>query len=44
MITVSLLLVLAALGVTIGAAAGRTPLWPAVLLILVMHLLALLPL
>ena len=44
MITVSLLLILCAFAVTIGAALGRAPLWVAVLLITVYHLIGLLPL
>jgi len=43
MLTVSLLLVLAAFVCVIGAAMGRVQLWIAVLLLCVAHLLALLP-
>ena len=43
MLTVALLLALAALVVTIGAATNRAPLWPAVLLLVVLALLGLLP-
>ena len=43
MLTVSLLLVLAAFGCVLGAALGRVQLWIAVLLLCVAHLLALLP-
>ncbi len=43
MLTVTLLLVLAAFVVTIASAMGKAPLWPAVLLLVVVHLLAGLP-
>jgi hypothetical protein len=43
MLTVALLLTLAAFVVTIGAASNRVPLWPAVLLVVVVQLLQLLP-
>lgn len=41
--TVSLILVLGAFVVTVAAAMGRAPLWVAVLLLVVVHLLAVLP-
>jgi hypothetical protein len=44
MITVILLLVLAAFVVTIASAMGKAPLWVAVLLLVVVHLLTSLPL
>ena len=44
MITVILLLVLAAFVVTIASAIGKAPLWVAVLLLVVVHLLTSLPL
>jgi hypothetical protein len=44
MLTVALLLALAAFVVTIGAAMNKVPLWPAVLLIVVAMLLQSLPL
>jgi len=44
MLTITLLLVLAAFVVTIGAAMNRAPLWPAVLLLVVVALLGLVPL
>ena len=44
MLTVALLLALAAFVVTIGAAMGKVPLWPAVLLVVVAMLLQSLPL
>lgn len=43
MLTVTLLLVLAAFCCTIASALGRCPLWVAVLLLCVMHLVAVLP-
>lgn len=43
MLTVTLLLVLAAFACTVLAAIGRAPLWVAVLLLCVVHLLAILP-
>ena len=43
MLTISLLLVLAAFGCVIGAAIGRVQLWIAVLLLVVVHLVSLLP-
>lgn len=43
MLTVHLLLVLAAFIVTLAAAIGRAPLWVAVLLLVVVQLLAVLP-
>lgn len=43
MLTVTLLLVLAAFVCTIASALGRCPLWIAVLLLCVVHLLAILP-
>lgn len=43
MITVTLLLVLVAFIVTIAAAAGRAPLWIAVLLLVLIELLRLAP-
>ena len=43
MLTVTLLLVLAAGVCTLAAANGRMPLWIAVLLLVVVHLLAVLP-
>lgn len=43
MLTVTLLLVLAAFVVTIAAAIGKAPLRVAVLLLVLVHLLALLP-
>jgi hypothetical protein len=43
MLTVTLLLVLAAFLVTIAAAMGRAPLWIAVLLLVVVHLLNVVP-
>lgn len=43
MLTVNLVLVLAAFLVTIGAAIGRAPLWVAVLLLVVLELVRLLP-
>lgn len=44
MLTVSLLLVLAAFVVTMASAMGRAPLWVAVLLLVVVELLRLMPL
>lgn len=41
--TIVLLLVLAAFVVTIGAAMGRAPIWVAVFLLVVVHLLGLFP-
>jgi hypothetical protein len=43
MLTISLLLVLAAFVIVIAAAMGKAPLWPAVLLLMVVHLLSLVP-
>ena len=43
MLTVTLLLVLAAFLCTIASAIGKCPLWIAVLLLCVVHLLAILP-
>jgi hypothetical protein len=43
MLTLSALIVLSALVLTIAHADGRVPLWPAVLLLVLLHLLALLP-
>lgn len=43
MLTVNLVLVLAAFIVTIASAAGKVPLWVAVLLLTLVHLLVLLP-
>lgn len=43
MLTVTMLLALAAFVVTVGAAMGRAPLWVAVLLLVVLHLLTALP-
>jgi hypothetical protein len=43
MLTVTLLLVLVAFFVTVGAAIGRAPLWVAVLLVVLVQLLAALP-
>lgn len=43
MLTVTLLLVLAAFVCTIASAMGRCPLWVAVLILVVVHLLAILP-
>ena len=42
-LSVTLVLVLLALALTIGAAIGKAPLWVAVLLVVVVQLLALLP-
>ena len=42
-LTVSALLVLAAFVVTIAAALGKAPLWVAVLLLVVLHLVVLVP-
>lgn len=42
-LTVTLLLVLLAFAVTIAAALGKAPLWIAVLLLTLVHLLGLLP-
>jgi hypothetical protein len=44
MLTVSLLLVVAAFIVTIAAALGKAPLWIAVLLVVLVQLLAIVPL
>lgn len=44
MLTISLLLVLIALGCTLASAAGRLPLWIAVLFLVIAHLVALVPL
>ena len=44
MLTVMLLLVIAAFVVTIASAMGKAPLWVAVLLLVVVHLLTSLPL
>lgn len=43
MLTVTLLLLLAAFVCTVAAAAGKCPLWVAVLFLVVVHLLAVLP-
>jgi len=43
MLTISLLLVLTAFVVTILSAIGKAPLWVAVLLLVLVHLLAVLP-
>ncbi len=43
MLTVTLLLVLAAFVCTVASAIGKCPLWVAVLLLCVVHLLAVLP-
>ena len=43
MLTVSLLVVVAAFVVAVLAAIGRAPLWVAVLLLIVLHLVQLLP-
>lgn len=43
MLTVTLLLVLAAFVCTIASAMGKCPLWVAVLILVVVHLLAILP-
>ena len=43
MLTISLLLALLALGCTLAAAAGKLPLWIAVLFLALGHLAALLP-
>lgn len=43
MLTVTLLLVLAAFVCTIASAMGKCPLWVAVLILVVVHLLAVLP-
>ncbi len=43
MLTVTLLLVLAAFICTIASALGKCPLWIAVLLLVVVHLLGILP-
>ena len=43
MLTVTLLLVLAAFVVTVAAAMGKAPLWVAVLLLVVVHLLSVVP-
>ena len=43
MLTVTLLLVLAAFVCTIASAMGKCPLWVAVLILCVVHLLAILP-
>lgn len=43
MLTVTLLLVLLALGVAIAAAIGRAPLWVAVILLAIERLLGILP-
>jgi len=43
MLTVSIVLVLLALGVTVGAAMGRAPLWVAVLLLVLLSMMAVLP-
>jgi len=41
--TIALLLVLAAFVVTIASAIGKAPLWVAVLLLVIVHLLGVLP-
>ena len=43
MMTVTFLLVLAAFVVTIASAMGKAPLWVAVLLLVVVHLLSVVP-
>ena len=43
MLTVSLVLVLAAFFVTVAAALGRAPLWVAVIILVLLHMLAVLP-
>jgi len=43
MLSITLLLVLAAFAVTIGSAMGRMPLWVAVLLLVLLSLMAVLP-
>jgi hypothetical protein len=43
MISVAFLLVLAAFVIVIASAMGKAPLWPAVLLLIVVHLLSLVP-
>ncbi len=43
MLSVTLLLVIAAFAVTIASAIGKAPLWVAVLLLVVIHLLMILP-
>ena len=43
MLSVTLLLVLSAFVVTVIAAIGKAPLWVAVLLLVVVHLLSLMP-
>jgi hypothetical protein len=43
MLSVTLLLVLAAFVCTIGSALGKCPLWVPVLLLVLVHLLAILP-
>ena len=43
MLTVTLLLVLAAFVVTIASATGKAPLWVAVLLLVMIHLLSVVP-
>lgn len=43
MLSIALLLVLAAFVVTIAAAMGKAPLWVAVLLLVLVHLFTLLP-
>jgi hypothetical protein len=43
MLTISLLLVLVALAIVLGAAVNKAPLWPAVLILALVHLLNSLP-
>jgi hypothetical protein len=43
MLTVNLVLVGAAFLITLASASGKVPLWPAVLLLAIVHVLALLP-
>jgi len=43
MLSLTILLVLAAFAVTIGAAIGRAPLWVAVMLLVLLSMLAVLP-
>ncbi len=43
MLTITLLLVLSAFVVTVVAAMGKAPLWVAVMLLVLVHLLAVLP-
>lgn len=43
MLSITLILALAALFITIAAAIGRAPLWVAVILLCIIHLLVVLP-